>query len=831
MQRFILKRKQISTKLNSIFAYPLTIIVAAMGYGKTTSVRDFLDQADKNYIWLTVGSDESSPQYIWDSLTRQLIKAVPKLGRQLNTLGFPINTPQRDKVIKIIEDYTALVNTIIVIDDYHFNQAYELNQMLEIIVRARIQGLHIVILSRTIPEINVDELTLKGYCYLLKHHLFELSQEEVKQYFLLNGHSISDDIAQRVHKISEGWISAVYLMMQRYSEIGIVESGSSIEKLIETAVIPRYSEKELMILKLLSVFDSFTPDQAVYVTNDAATERIIQDISNGNSFIRYDEKEGVYRIHNIFKSYLKKLIEQQPLEIARKELHKKAGIWYIDNEDIVLGLKHFLIAHEYDLVMGEFEKSSINLVLDNHSKFILEIFKYIPSEVRYRHPIGYLAYTSFYVTNVDKEEGFRLLVEIDTYYQDDTNISAHMKKRINGEIELIRAYAEFNDAALMHHKLAKAHELLDGRSSIANKDKIITFGSTHSLYLYYKEKGKLLATMRTVEQMFPYYMDLAGGCGKGFDNLLKAEYYLETGDLKRAEIEAHKAILKAKTMEQIAVIICADLVLARVCAARGQFDKSQEIIDQLNTEVETSNSPILSSAFDLCAGYIGGITGKERNFADWLKIGDLQQCEILYQGIGFNYLIYGKYLLLNKSYLQLEILCEDMRGAFSLFNNQLGFLHCYILEAAAKYRLYGMTEAKTAMLLALEIGKADDIVLPFAEYDADVLVILKELQKDAKKSTTIDSYMNRLVLVVTKIYSKRDELTDIKSPPLLTEREQEILKHIIEGRTNQEIAAHIFIAEVTVRKNITSIYRKLNVSGRAAAVKKALDFKLIPDYS
>lgn len=54
-----------------------------------------------------------------------------------------------------------------------------------------------------------------------------------------------------------------------------------------------------------------------------------------------------------------------------------------------------------------------------------------------------------------------------------------------------------------------------------------------------------------------------------------------------------------------------------------------------------------------------------------------------------------------------------------------------------------------------------------------------------------------------------------------------MLKLVVEGKTNREIAGILFIAEVTVSKNITSIYRKLGVTGRPSAVKKALEQKVL----
>jgi two-component system, NarL family, response regulator YdfI len=56
----------------------------------------------------------------------------------------------------------------------------------------------------------------------------------------------------------------------------------------------------------------------------------------------------------------------------------------------------------------------------------------------------------------------------------------------------------------------------------------------------------------------------------------------------------------------------------------------------------------------------------------------------------------------------------------------------------------------------------------------------------------------------------------------VTEREQEVLHGIARGERSREIAAHLGITERTVKTYLSSIYTKLEVDSRAAAVAKAL---------
>ena len=59
--------------------------------------------------------------------------------------------------------------------------------------------------------------------------------------------------------------------------------------------------------------------------------------------------------------------------------------------------------------------------------------------------------------------------------------------------------------------------------------------------------------------------------------------------------------------------------------------------------------------------------------------------------------------------------------------------------------------------------------------------------------------------------------------PQLSEREREVLRFIAEGRANTEIARRLFLSEKTVRNHVSSIFTKLGVTDRAAAVARARD--------
>ena len=59
--------------------------------------------------------------------------------------------------------------------------------------------------------------------------------------------------------------------------------------------------------------------------------------------------------------------------------------------------------------------------------------------------------------------------------------------------------------------------------------------------------------------------------------------------------------------------------------------------------------------------------------------------------------------------------------------------------------------------------------------------------------------------------------------PELTEREEEILSLVAQGKSNQEIARQLFVSLKTVRNHVSNILVKLQVADRAQAVIRARD--------
>lgn len=75
----------------------------------------------------------------------------------------------------------------------------------------------------------------------------------------------------------------------------------------------------------------------------------------------------------------------------------------------------------------------------------------------------------------------------------------------------------------------------------------------------------------------------------------------------------------------------------------------------------------------------------------------------------------------------------------------------------------------------------------------------------------------------------RTPASDLVEP--LTAKELEVLGHLQELLTTEEIALRMFVSVNTVRTHVRSILRKLAVSRRNAAVRKARQLGLVGDQA
>lgn len=822
----IMKRKRIDQALSNIFNYPLTIVSATMGYGKTTSVRSYLSRSHHaQVIWVSLLGSDGDEIVFWNKLSSAVGRSYPEIGKHLERVGFPSNARQVAAVIEIIEKLNEAVSTVIVIDDYHLiEQNDKLNRLVEVIAEEELSNLHLVLISRTRPQLNHTNLLSKDLCYYINTEMLAFTMQEIQDYFTFMGFVDLPKNLEEIYHYTRGWISAIYLILLGIRQGLPVTGHSTINQLVGENLYSALDEEVKEVLLDLSVLDCFTMDLAVKVTENPNTSQIIDMLVEQNAFIEFDQQTGVYKLHNVLLDFLR----ENPAYFDRdiRTVCHRAGKWYLDHGEMISAFDYYHRAGRIEELLDHLNKlQRVEISYFLGVNLLRIVYEDLPPEtyIKYPFPILRMAFNfALCGDEVDSKECEKMINALYDHYSQTADISAALRDRILGEIEIINIFRAFNDPQKMVEISLKADKLLDGGASyLVFRHNEFTFGLPHFTYAYYRYPGTLWETVDCIEKGFP--PRVFDGCGVGCKELAMAEYALETGDEKNAELFAKKAIYKGKTLFQIGIIICANFTLIRLYILQENFAAAKELLAETRKElllnpqqqITQQNSVIYNLTMDMCEGYIYGCLNSPDLIPDWLRTGEINTRAMMMRGAAFPNIIHGKAVLLAQNWAELEILCEISEKQYLIFHNQLGLLHNAIYAAVAKYHLYGMDAGIKVLLPALMEAQMDGILLPFAENGVFIMPMLYEIQK---MNTLEPAYLERLIKL-SEQYSKN--MTARTQSVSLTERESQVIGLLVQGLTNRQIAEQLYLSVASIKKHLESIYIKLEVNNKVSAIQKA----------
>lgn len=788
---------------------PLLMIIAPSGYGKSTFVRQYFSQRKElKNIWFAFQRGETDENWIWQRICKRTSESNPKLAEHMAKVEMPKTPQELAYIIRLIRKYITSPMYLI-LDDYHNCVSDDMNRLIEEIVCSDTM-MHIILISRTFPEISYEEMFLKGQCVILDREKLALTKEETGEILRMNQIQASLEELDRLCEYTAGWISAVYLALFEYKKNGGFGCFYGVNHLLKTAIFDKLTPKMREFYTRLSLFDWFYMDGAAYITEMDVTEREVFENKEQFGFLYYDEQNESFAMHALLRNVAEEELKKSDIDVKR--LYNRAGQWRETQQDYVMAARCYGSAENWERIA--------QLYAGEHGKEMLEQAPKVYEELKgSMQELIWEKYISIQLKDL-YYHALRETAEVfwPKYQEAEQGIARSEKwngdPRVAGEMQVILSGMQFNDLGKMTDALREACRRLQGQTSVLLDGSLLTYGTTCMTVLYCRESGTLREIIQQEKEYANFYMQLTRGGQTGWDTFFDAEYAMLTGDLVTAGALAERVCQQALFRGQDCIAISSYYMMLRSLIYQGEREQFYRTIQEMDEKLDARATPLLRADMDLVEGYMYACIGETGKIPDWLRNFKMENCSRYIRSSRAGCMTYGKMLIAEKNWEMLEIIGDQMQEPYEKMQNIQSQVAGLLYKAIARNRLGRREDAQELLRQAAAMAEPDDFRIPFIENERELEPIM-EGGEDIPFLKKIRGQMAQYRKGIS-CFGKEPE----EQQPLLTKREQELMEYVKTGYRNAQIAEAMHIAQVTVEKNLTSIYRKLEVKNRTAALRK-----------
>ena len=818
--------EQLAGKLFQIADYPVTSIVAPIGYGKTRAVSWWAEQCreqdpEARILRQVIVTD--SLMDFWRGFCRNL-REWPALKKAMESLGFPTEPQARQLMLELLDD--ALRDSgrefFYIIDDLHFLPNPSFTELILFLSGRLPERTHIILLSRNVIFDRAAQMRLGPRLWELRVDDLRLSRDGVREYARRGGRPLKGADVEMLERSTEGWFSMVYLKLRAYVQTGSwPENTSSIYPLIDEVLFRPLPERQRAFLVCLGVPDAFTAEEAAFLWREGDAGALLNGLTEQNAFITCTD--GIYRYHNMLRSCAREKFAQLPEE-KRRACLMRLGQWYEKTGEYYEAALCYERCHAWPELLRAFFADQARSITGENKERMLSWYTACPEAVWKQYPNAMLVMLRklFSFGCIGEMQHMHDLLSEALAERDD--LSRTEKDNYLGEAELYMSFLAFNDISAMsaYHRHASA---LMTRPVVGLSGGNWTFGSPSVLLLYHRTRGGLDHENAEMRECMPYFYQVTDGHGSGAEHVMQAETDFYRGNLLDAELSCRKAVSAARRKGQFSLWTAADCLRAQMLLCQGDWGSAEEVLRRQEELLRRERRYDLLYTLELCRAWLLSLLGRRADTAPlWLQ-DEHATVPMMRPAAAMVELTRSQMLLARREWAAVAAREETVHAVCRSYR---GMLLCGIwaeVQLCAAYeRLGRREEALRHLETALDDALPDGLVLPFVlecTYLTDCLCAL--LTRPARRAAAekllqcAEPYRDARAAMLRECFPTR---------PMggfgLTERELEIAQMTAQRRTRREIGDALGISEKTVSNRLTTIYEKLGLDGQTLHKRQAL---------
>lgn len=353
-----LRRRRLLDRLDQALRTPLTLVNGPAGAGKTLLVADWAAGLPSPVAWLTVEAGDQRPGVFW----AYVFEALRTCGaRAAEAAGAPANPGGVGH--GLLAALAAELNArdrpaVLVLDEYDRVTAPEVAEQLEFVLRHAGQGLRLVLVTRTEPQLPLHRYRAAGELTEIRGAELSLTPQEADALLRLHGLRLPSHATSALVERTRGWAAGLRLSAlaaqgssdpERY--LKEFEAGhSTVADFLLAEVLKGRTPQAQDLLLRVSVLDRFCPDLADALTLRKDAEPLLAELHRENAFIER-LAHSWYRLHPLFREILRAHLRER-LPGLEPELHLRAARWLRRSGFVAEALTQGAAGGDFDLAAG-----------------------------------------------------------------------------------------------------------------------------------------------------------------------------------------------------------------------------------------------------------------------------------------------------------------------------------------------------------------------------------------------------------------------------------------------------------------------------------------------
>ncbi|WP_456913945.1 LuxR C-terminal-related transcriptional regulator [Geodermatophilus sp. SYSU D00696] len=355
----VLRRRLLDLLTRHVQRSPLTLLSGPAGSGKTVLASSWRQThgAGRPVAWVTLDAYDDDPATFWS----YVVEALSRAGVQWSEVPalVPGEPPGASLVPRLAADVAASPRPVVlVLDDADHVTDRSVTAGLDLLVRHAGSRLRLVVCGRADPLLPLHRYRLDGTLAEIRGDQLAFTPEETRDLLAAMGVPVTAEVARALCAEAEGWAVGLRLAAAPLKQgvpperliTSLTHDDGSVAQYLFAEVLETQPAGVRRVLLRTSVTSELWPDLVDRLCGRRNTRRVLAGLAHANAFVEETPSApGGFRVHPLFREMLQaQLGYEHPGELAG--LHRTCAAWYAAAGRAQVAVGHAVAAEDWGSV-------------------------------------------------------------------------------------------------------------------------------------------------------------------------------------------------------------------------------------------------------------------------------------------------------------------------------------------------------------------------------------------------------------------------------------------------------------------------------------------------